>query len=45
MFDVYKNIKRVSVKPEKKHRGIFFNISEIFHEIFQGRKFHEILRH
>jgi len=31
----------VSVKPEKKHREIF----EIFHEIFQAKKFHEILHH
>ena len=41
MFDYKKNVKRVSAKPEKKHREIF----EIFHEIFQGKKFHEILHH
>jgi len=29
------------VKAGKKHREIF----EIFHEIFQGKKFHEILHH
>jgi len=35
-----KNVKRVSVKPEKKHHEIFeIIISEIFHEIFQGKKF------
>ena len=28
-----------------KHREIFFNISEIFHEIFHGKKFREILHH
>ena len=35
MFDYKKNVKRVSVKPGKKHREIF----EIFHEIFQGKNF------
>jgi len=45
-----KNVKRVSVKPEKTS-WIFLNISEIFHEIFheifqvQGKTFHEILHH
>ena len=39
MFDVQKNVKRVTVKPEK-NREIF----KIFHEIFQGKKFHEILQ-
>jgi len=33
-----KNVKRVSVKPEKNIVKFFFNISEIFHEIFQGKK-------
>jgi len=40
-----KNIKRVSVLPEKREN--FVNISEIFqeifHEIFHAKKFHEIL--
>ena len=43
-----KNVKRVSVKPEKKLEifEIFHEIChEIFHEIFQGKKFHEILHH
>ena len=44
-----KSVKRVSVKPEKKHREFFFNIPEIFHkifhEIFQGKEFHEILHY
>ena len=33
MFDVQKNVKRVSVKPKKKHREIF----EIFHPAGPGR--------
>ena len=35
---------RVSVNPEKTS-WTFKNISEIFHEIFQGKKFNEILHH
>jgi len=31
-------LKEVSVKPEKTSCN-FWNISEIFHEIFQGKKF------
>ena len=42
---MYKNVKRVSVKPVKKRREIFEIFHEIFHEIFQGKKFHEILHH
>ena len=44
-----KNVKRVSVKPEKNIVKFFLNIletfHEIFHEIFQGKKNHEILHH
>jgi len=39
-----KDILNGRVYWPKKHREIF-NISEIFHEIFQAKKFREILRH
>jgi len=32
-------------KAEKNIVKFFLYISEIFHEIFQGKKFHEILHH
>jgi len=38
----YKNVKWES---RKKHREIFEIFREIFHEIFPGKKIHEILHH